>query len=245
MNSVLRMSALTAICVLASSPLLAGSIVTLDFDADSQDHVTNITVGDNGRIYATLSNDRVPNPCGVFGLDGTGTLISTFASGGRFSGCVTDLQARNGGGFAALEPSNAPTTARLTTRDAAGAVVTAVDFFPLLPASQSATRTASVFDVRSDAKIVIGGGSAPTVLSTSKFAIALLNPDGTAVDAFGGGTAFGAGLVMLDLQGTISFVRAMADGKILATGNSGSSTYVIRLNADGTADASFGANGRV
>lgn len=98
--------------------------------------------------------------------------------------------------------------------------------------------------VQSDGKIVLAGNSSNGI--SSSFALARYNPDGSLDMSFGaGGTTttsfsfmdFGAGAVLLP------------DGKILVGGfgdfGGGFDFMLVRYNADGSVDSSFGLNGMV
>ncbi len=106
-----------------------------------------------------------------------------------------------------------------------------------------------------DGKIILGGfaylGSAPSGDPNTGFALARYNPDGSLDTSFGAG-----GKVVTDLTPTldeINEVLLQPDGKIVTAGfvtpgptNSGFYDFaVVRYNADGSLDLSFGDGGHV
>ncbi len=99
--------------------------------------------------------------------------------------------------------------------------------------------------LQADQKIIVAGyeGSG----SVMDFSVGRLNPDGSSDNTFGTG-----GFVSVDVNSSIDIgyeVHVQPDGKILLTGvsNGGGvvSMALIRLNADGVLDPTFGNNGIV
>ncbi len=102
-----------------------------------------------------------------------------------------------------------------------------------------------------DGKIVVGGKTGPSALGIFNFLLLRYMPDGRLDASFGDG-----GRVVTDLNGSnhdvITSIAIQSDGKIVA---GGSSTFVggytmgdfalVRYNANGSLDASFGNNGIV
>ena len=96
-----------------------------------------------------------------------------------------------------------------------------------------------------DGKVVVSGQS---TLGTGDFAVVRYNADGTLDNAFGGD-----GMVTTDFYGHVDVGRSVAvllDGKILVAGLARSTTSdglyaVVRYNADGTLDGTFGTGGKV
>jgi uncharacterized delta-60 repeat protein len=91
--------------------------------------------------------------------------------------------------------------------------------------------------------LVLAGGAAGT---PSTFAVVRLLPDGTADTSFGGGD----GIALTSPTGISDFgdtVLIQPDGRIIVTGNGGATNdfVLIRLNADGTPDTTFGSGGAV
>lgn len=107
--------------------------------------------------------------------------------------------------------------------------------------------------IQPDGKIVVAGYVNRSSLDDD-FAFARLNPDGTFDDTFNPGGSFGPGRVVVafDLGGgsgraedQAEAVAIQADGKIVAVGSVRRSSTdidfgVVRLNSNGTADATFG-----
>jgi uncharacterized delta-60 repeat protein len=92
--------------------------------------------------------------------------------------------------------------------------------------------------IQSDGKIVAGGWTT-TQSGASEFALARYNPDGTLDKNFGNG-----GLVVTPFNGgaTLSGLALQPDGKILAAGSNGN-FILVRYNADGSRDSTFGTGG--
>jgi len=96
-----------------------------------------------------------------------------------------------------------------------------------------------------DGKIVAVGDAYTTTgrKSSLDMAVARYNLDGTLDRTFGG-----TGMVLSDLGRALA-LQIQPDGKVLAAGwsieTSGSHFVVVRFNANGTPDASFGSNGEV
>ncbi len=187
-----------------------------------------------------------------------GTLDTSFGNGGKV---IIDLGAALGTGQAlALQPdgkilvaggsgpsaSGVPVDFALTrllpdgTTDTAfgvtGRVIT--DF-------NNTTDAANSLVLQSDGKIILGGSV--ITASTSDFGLARYNLDGTLDTSFGTG-----GKATFDFGATNEEIRALAllgDGKILAAGratvNSSAGTALVRLQTNGTLDATFGTAGRV
>ena len=106
--------------------------------------------------------------------------------------------------------------------------------------------SASSVAIQPDGKIVIGGS---TTFFRLNFALMRLNTDGSLDSTFGIG-----GKVRTDFSAFDSGVNAIAlqpDGKIVAAGfrapftQNGSDFALVRYNADGSLDTTFGSGGRV
>jgi uncharacterized delta-60 repeat protein len=99
-----------------------------------------------------------------------------------------------------------------------------------------------------DGKTLVGGSVGDGTNSNDDFGIARLNADGSLDTTWGGGD----GLVTVDFGGGDSDLNALAvtsTGKIIAVGKTeanGTADWAIaRLNADGTPDTTFDADGKV
>ncbi len=96
--------------------------------------------------------------------------------------------------------------------------------------------------VQSDGKLLVTGEEPGADAGSTQAVIERFNVDGTVDSAFGAG---GAVIDGLDSNESFYSVVTQGDGKIIAAGTSGGSLLLSRYNADGSADASFGAGGRV
>jgi uncharacterized delta-60 repeat protein len=103
------------------------------------------------------------------------------------------------------------------------------------------TDLAYALALQSDGKIVVGGSAAPQTGGEIP-AVVRYNPDGSLDSTFGQG-----GVTLIDADPNQSEVRAAVvqpDGKILLAGMGNAGTVLlIRLNANGTPDASYGPAG--
>lgn len=107
--------------------------------------------------------------------------------------------------------------------------------------------TAYALAIQADGKIVLAG-SAYSATSADDFALARYNADGTLDSAFGTSGKVTTAVVS-DQNDYARAVGIQSDGKIVAAGKansgSGSAFAVVRYNADGTLDTTFGAGGIV
>jgi len=94
----------------------------------------------------------------------------------------------------------------------------------------------------SSGKIVVAGNTVPWGGAGNDVAVVRYNANGTLDTSFGG-----TGKVKTDLGGTDSgnSVAVQSDGKVVVAGQSGKSIAVVRYNANGTLDTSFGGTGKV
>lgn len=96
--------------------------------------------------------------------------------------------------------------------------------------------------VQTDGRILVVGLSRPST-SDSSFAVVRYNPNGTLDTGFGNG-----GIVLTAVETGVNYAEAVIvqpDGKIIAAGTSGSQKYaIVRYNADGSLDSSFGVSGK-
>ncbi len=103
--------------------------------------------------------------------------------------------------------------------------------------------TGKAIALQADGKIIVGGSANSG--SGDEAALVRYNPNGSLDSAFGSG-----GKVKLSAPGTFVSVLLAADGKIIAVGTGGDQTYsgdftIVRFNADGSLDTTFGSGGKV
>lgn len=97
--------------------------------------------------------------------------------------------------------------------------------------------------LQSDGKIVAAGNSSAVGVFSVDFALSRYNPDGSLDSTFGSG-----GTVLSDFGSTLdaaSDVLVQPGGKIVAVGLSAGDFAVVRYNADGSLDPTFGTGGLV
>ncbi|WP_280192072.1 hypothetical protein [Delftia sp. PS-11] len=115
----------------------------------------------------------------------------------------------------------------------------------MVPVSSNADVAYSVV-LQTDGKIVVAGGSDTGSGSNKDFSLIRLNTDGTLDTSFGGN---GTGTLIVPVGGGSGGrgITLQPDGKMVVAGGSDSGSNkdfsLIRLNADGTLDTSFGGNG--
>ena len=94
---------------------------------------------------------------------------------------------------------------------------------------------------QADGRVIAVGSYNPGYPVPITAAVARFQPDGTLDATFGGD-----GIVTLDGLGNaprLSDVKILSDGDIMAAGKAGGSVLAVRLNADGSPEATFGTNG--
>ena len=96
-------------------------------------------------------------------------------------------------------------------------------------------------DVQPDGRVVAAGTGVATDAFGGSAAVVRFNTNGSIDRSFGSGgvVRFDTG----DLTAGLSDVRVLPDGDVVAVGTSGAATLAVRLNADGSRDTAFGANG--
>ena len=179
-----------------------------------------------------------------------GTLDTTFGTGGKVS---AGFGSGSGGQAVLLQPDGKIVVAGKSRQDGYdnfavarynrnGTLDTTFsdDGKVITPLSQRGD-TARAVSLQPDGKIVAGG-----VAGGNFFALARYNRDGTPDGDFGTGT----GKVSTDLSTAADHaygVVVQPDGKIVAAGDStsGSDFAVVRYNANGTLDTTFGTGGKV
>jgi len=193
-------------------------------------------------------------PTLTYGQTPSGTLDASFGTGGKVS---TDFAgAGDGASSIAVQPDG-----KLVA--AGGATINGQVDFALARYNADGTIDASfgtggrvttdfggIYEgassvaIQSDGKIVVAGGSVSDFYDN--FALARYNTDGSIDTGFGTEgkviTSFG------DVSSQAESVVVQPDGKIVVTGEAnidgGEDFAVVRYNADGTLDATFGAGGK-
>ncbi|MEZ0318206.1 MAG: cadherin-like domain-containing protein [Methylophilaceae bacterium] len=98
--------------------------------------------------------------------------------------------------------------------------------------------------IQADGKIVVAGYSTPKITDTGKeyFSLTRYNPNGSLDPTFGTG---GKVTTLLGDTATNRSMLIQADGKILVAGDADTNSAILRYNANGSLDSSFGINGKV
>jgi uncharacterized delta-60 repeat protein len=231
-----------------------GGKVTTDFAGD-QDTARALVV-QGTKLVAAGSGTAVPGGLGAFTLvrynpDGTldtsfgtgGTVTTDFPGGGDANALAVQadgkLVAAGSTEFFAVDFAVArynPDGSLDTSFGTGGQVVTDVD----------GTDRASALALQGG-KLVAGGLSFSATAGTNgDFGLVRYNPDGTLDTSFGAG-----GKVTTDFVGFTdwAFALAVQGGKLVAAGRAGfegnDDFGLVRYNADGSLDPSFGAGGKV
>jgi hypothetical protein len=218
--------------------VLADGVEIVDF-AGFSDHPYEIWTGAADRLHPQIAADD--QSCGVFGLDADGSYLAAFGDNGRIvvSDCVIDMAVAANGSTRWLFDT------KIEARNADGVLLSSTTI-PQPPAVGLGTfRYWTRIRQVAGGNFVIGGttscGSTCTILSFGRY-----SADGVLDASFGSGgfvqIAIGDGAALRDME-------VLANGKIVASARPsdafGLTTFLVRLNADGTQDFTFGANGIV
>jgi uncharacterized delta-60 repeat protein len=234
----------------------AGGIVTTDFGGKA-DGGNGIAVQADGKIVAAgASYTGVVGDFAVARYNADGSFDTTFGTGGQVTldldgnsndvGRAIAIQADGkivvaGDTRGVLPPfdhnfavvrfnSNGTLD---TTFDGDGIAIT--DFgSPIFEGAMSVA-------IQSDGRIV-AAGAAFSVLTQLDFAVARYNPDGSLDATFHGDGRVTTPISLVNFDAATS-VAVQGDGRIVALGFSGFDAAIVRYNADGTLDATFGAAG--
>ncbi|MHA3787390.1 T9SS type A sorting domain-containing protein [Flavobacterium hauense] len=107
----------------------------------------------------------------------------------------------------------------------------------------------SAMKIQTDGKILLGGYTTSGTVDDINFGLMRLNADGSVDTTFGQNgravTVFGGGQAIINAISIASDGKIYASGTLFNTSTMSVSTIVARYLANGTADATFGANGKV
>jgi uncharacterized delta-60 repeat protein len=236
--------------------------------ADSTDHGTGLTIQSDGKIIVAGSSyySSSGTDVGLIRLNADGTLDTTFSGDGKVT---FDIGGGDDLGHSVKVQADGKIIVAGDSHFSAGP---SIDFSLIrlnadgtLDTTFSSDGKAS-FDVggfvdlgqslmlQSDGKILVAGSSYNSSdQSSSDFSLIRLKADGTLDTSFSGD-----GKATFDLGGDQAgygySLQLQADGKILVAGSTGDSYgasavtsdfSVIRLNANGTLDTTFGGDGKV
>ena len=219
--------------------------IDLTFNTGSIGFNNQSTRGFNGGVWTTLVSGsklylggafttyNAPAYNRIIKLDNTGSIDTTFNMGAGFNTVVycmatqSDAKLVVGGDFTTYSGSNAT---RLTRLNVSGTFDTSFNV--------GAGPNGAVYDfkIQSDGKIV-AIGPFTTYSGSSSPGIVRINTNGTRDTTFNVGTGFTGGNPLS--------IAMQSDGKFIVVGNnftaySGSSTTrIVRINTDGTRDATF------
>ena len=197
-------------------------------------------------------NSNIAGRRAVWRLLADGSLDTSFGTGGVSLGtsllqtAVSSLLVQGDGKILVLDS----TQSRVTRLNADGSVDTsfgAGGTLAFVPTYFTSPNGASSMALLGDGKILIAGAKLNSGTSLNEFAVVRVTSAG-AID-----TTFDSdGLVTIDVGAGADFGRTIAvqsDGKVLVGGYASNGTNddfaLVRLNADGTLDTSFGGTGKV
>ncbi|MDQ3075903.1 MAG: Ig-like domain-containing protein [bacterium] len=242
---------LTLLISTTASAYSNGSLdTTFDPGTGAKGPVRTISIQTDGKVIVggdlTAYNDIARN--GIVRVNSNGSLDNSFNSGSGFNDTVftTLLQPDGkvivGGNFSSYDGIGRSKITRLNVDGS-----TDFSFNPQLGANNPIL----AISLQPDGKIIIGGNFT-TYNGISRNGIARLNSDGTLDVSFNPGT--GIGNTIDSDVGLVDSISLQPDGKIIVAGyfsdyNGVIRNNIVRLNADGTLDASFnsgtGTNGAI
>jgi uncharacterized delta-60 repeat protein len=211
----------TAAAILSVQPEITGSgSLDLSWAADSTGTPAELLVGPDDAIYVVSNASQT----WVRKLGADGLAAAGYDSQQRFNNAVTSMALQStgklvlGGTFASV---SVPARNRLARLNADGTLDTGFEPEP--------NSTVNGVLVLADDRILVWGDFT-TIAGASRERIALLSSAGTADGSFSAATN--------DFT-SITMVARTSTGKYYVVGNTGTSTDLIRLNANGTLDTGF------
>lgn len=223
----------------------ASAALYVDYQNDTDDQIQMLRVGPTGTIFADVR--LAPSEqCGFLSINADGTPNLAFDQDGRLglNTCPPDLRVLADGSLALLESVTSGVNPSIRVRSASGAIVsTSPELYPADGTTRR--RTPQILAPLADGSYLVGG-LGKNCQSCYGWLLGKINADGSIDTSFGGGAA------IFDFGGTSQDLRSLhplASGKILLTGSKVAAgpdkVLALRVNADGTVDPSFGANGKV
>jgi uncharacterized delta-60 repeat protein len=233
------------VCASALWSMQASGAVLLDFGDDTDDALRVVRVAPDDRIVAQLALESGV-PCGLLALSADGALDATFDQDGRLTlennNCPFDLRVRADGSLTSLESLIPGAAARIRVRSPSGAVtMTSPELYPR--SEDSTLSNPQLVSLQTDGTYLVVGRYGCRFCNW--WTLGRFNADGSPDPAF---SPDGDGTIVFTVDRNIRSVHPLPGGKILVSGRNFSpsgTVVVIRLNADGTPDSSFAANGEL
>lgn len=185
-----------------------------------------------------------------FGTNGIVTTTFSLPSLGAAVAQQSDRKLVAAGASLSTTSSLTPAGSQVARYNADGSLDTSFGTGGKVAITQPMGFTVTDMAIQSDGKIVLAGSTVvgPFTTGTFTFTLLRLNSDGSVDSGFGSG---GQAITSFD-GSTLAAALSLAiqsDGKIVAAGVSGSAAApvlsIVRYNADGSADTSFGTGGSV
>lgn len=217
-----------------------GGVTRIDSDISYSN--TGTTVLADGKLLVSGRNDSLHtvarlNPDGSLDTSFNGTGIVQFAEPDNDTGNFDYAVALQADGKILL-PGSADGEFQLYRYNADGSLDTTFGANGHVSYSVSSGWDAAfTVAVQPDGKILLAGNSDTENFGTD-FGILRLNPDGSLDKAFSGDGK--ATFSLADGNDTVHSIALQADGKIVLAGSAEENYGVLRLNADGSLDRSFG-----
>lgn len=240
--------AAAVVTALAMWSLEAAGALVVDVAGDTDDELRSLWLGPADSLYAQAR--IAENACGLVSLDANGAPNTVFGQNGhlQLSTCASDLRFQSDGSLVFLQPRTTTDGGRIVVRAPSGTLLTTTP--PLYSDNRSSPY---ILALSPDGSYLVGGIYRVTLGGTyydwlsSKFI-----SDGSPDTTFGTGGTARVSFPVGDSQMPLHSMHRLPDGKILLTGAAGTGSVgnfwkvtAARQNADGSVDASFGANGKV
>ena len=191
----------------------------------NSDGTLDASFDDDGKQTTNFGDSSVPD---FGGSDDFARSVAVLSDGGIVVAGYT-FNSRSTNGFSLARYTSDGQLNTSLGRD--GKVTTAFHSF-----ADQATDVA----IQSDGKIVVVGSSFHVQTLTYELAMARYNADGTLDSSFG---SDGRETTLFPVFALAKSIAVQSDGKINVAGDFGSSFGIVRYNANGTLDASFGTGG--
>lgn len=229
-------------------------IVTTSFGSSSDDGAKSVAIQSDGKIVvAGYSNIGGNNDFALLRYNDAGSLDSTFGTAGKVT---TAIGSSHDVGHAMAIRSNGKIVVGGWSDNTSGSDFALVQYNTdgsldnsfgtggiVTTAVSGASDRVYALSIQSDGKIIVAGSS--NVATTTNFALARYNNDGTLDNSFG---TSGKVITSFSGQASAHSIAIQSTGRIVVGGYDRSGYYKFAMagyNNDGTLDNSYGTNGKV